>query len=125
MIDHGGHVAARIILGNVPDRVQVVRQGPLYGFVSAVVKIFLGQNLVHRWTPQVTPLQITCLNQAGARPPKVHHHLVAIIGQVLFLFVVPVSVEVAQFPDQSVCMVVPATRRRSKPAVILHKSPFK
>jgi len=25
VVDHGGHVAARIILGNAPDRVQVVR----------------------------------------------------------------------------------------------------
>jgi len=43
MVDYGSHVAARIVLRDVPDRVQVVRQRPLYRFVSAAEHRLLGQ----------------------------------------------------------------------------------
>ena len=54
MINHGGYVASRFLPRDVPDRVQAVRQRPLYRFITAVVNIFLGQNLIDRRAPEVT-----------------------------------------------------------------------
>ncbi|GIX01342.1 MAG: hypothetical protein KatS3mg112_0279 [Thermogutta sp.] len=71
MVDHGGHVAARIILGDVPDRVQVVRQRPLYRFVSPIVNIFLGQNLIDRRAPEVTLPQVAYLHVARVGTPEI------------------------------------------------------
>ena len=52
MIDHGRRPRLRVVFRNVPDRVQVIRLGPLYGFISPVVNILLGQDLIHCGAPQ-------------------------------------------------------------------------
>ncbi len=106
MVDHSGHIAARIVLRDVPDRVQVVRQGPLYGFISPIVNIFLGQNLVHRRSPQIPPLQVACLNLPGAGPPEVEHDLVPVVDENPPLVGMAVAVAIQAPADPAVGVVV-------------------
>ncbi len=41
MVDHGGGPRLRVVLRNVPHRVQVVRQSPLYEILPAGVNVRL------------------------------------------------------------------------------------
>ena|GEM_PF-1872124 len=106
MIDHSGHVTARIILRNIPNRVQVVRQVPLYCFISAVVNVFLGQNLVHRRSPQIPPLQVACLNLPGAGPAEVQDDLVAIVGENAPLIRMAIAIAIQRLADPAVLVVL-------------------
>lgn len=51
MVDHGRRVRLRIVPGNIPHGVQVVRQGPLNRLVTTVVNIFPGQDCAYRTGP--------------------------------------------------------------------------
>jgi len=106
MIDHGGHVAARIILHDVPDRVQAVRQRPLYRFVSPVVNIFLGQNLIHRRAPQVTLAQVAYLHVARVGTPEIHDDLVAIVDEDPPLLGLAVAVVIQPLVNPAVGVIV-------------------
>lgn len=41
MVDHGGGPRLWVLLGNVPHRAEVVRQGPLYEFRPGGVNVWL------------------------------------------------------------------------------------
>ena len=70
---------AGVVLGDVPDRVQMIGQCPLDHVITAVVNCFLGQDLIYRRAPQIPPLQIPSLDQARTSPLEVQHDLVLIL----------------------------------------------
>ena len=81
VIHDGGRVGARVVLGQVLHRVLVVRQSPEHVLRPAVIHRLLGQEFIHRRTPEIAVAQVRCRGATRARVHEVQRHLVAVVGQ--------------------------------------------